>query len=46
MAENIFSSYTNTVREIFTETDKGIANTSSMVTLRRFGIHMTTGMAV
>lgn len=25
MAENIFSSYTNTVREIFTETDKGIA---------------------
>ena len=25
MAENIFSSYTNTVREIFTETDKSIA---------------------
>lgn len=25
MAENIFSSYTNTVKEIFTETDKGIA---------------------
>ena len=25
MAENIFSSYTDTVREIFTETDKGIA---------------------
>lgn len=25
MAENIFSSYTNTVREIFKETDKGIA---------------------
>lgn len=25
MAENIFSSYTNTVREIFTETDNGIA---------------------